>query len=324
MSHDTTSWTPYIVTATSGRVLLGARVALFIDAAVLDEVGPDSLTPSRTAQFLAALEVLLSRYDSVVGRVPPVTHAYQGRSVVEVAHLPGAAGLAHHGRAGFAAGPAFLRESLLSFDSPTPFLHHVFGYEAFRNYIFPESFTPPFKYSCLEGPECWGWWNQGFVNIMGCLLCSDCPSGVGFSYFGHSSASFRAGMESHLLVYLARIAAAPPSRLTFEDVFLHERLPWAQHQSLDNLYSGILSQLFTCHGGARFLAGLFRCIPHLASRLPTSTADHATASENMMLACSAGAQCSLVPFFEGLGFPLRQEAKDLVPVLICACAEGSV
>ena len=328
--HETSTYEPYIVSAQVGSVYLSARLCLFLDAAVLAEVSPEALTPSRVRQFLAALEALLCRMDAVVGRAPPVTHAYRGRQVVEVAHLPGAAGLAHHGRAGFAVGPAFLRESLLSFDADSaPFIHHVFGYEAFRNYIAPEVFTPPYKYSCLEGEECWGWWNQGLVNIVACLLLSDAPSGsVGFSYFGHSSAAFRAGMEAHLLVYLARrhgvACGAGDARacLAFEDAFLHERLPWAPHQSLDNLYSGILSVLFRAHGGAQFLAGLFACTPHLHARLPAGVRDVRTAGENIFLACSVGARRSLAPFFEGLGFVLSAEAKGLVDALIAVSCPG--
>ena len=333
---DTATWAPYIVTSTQGRVYLSHRLALFVDGAVLSEIKEEALTASRLAQFLAGLECLLARMDAVVGRAPPVTHSFQGRQVVEVAHLPGAAGLAHHGRAGFACGPAFLRESLLSFDCPgtQPFIHHVFGYEAFRNYIFPEEFTPCFKYSCLEGPECYGWFNQGFVNIVGCLLLADEPLGIKFNYFGHSEAAFRAGMESHLLVYIARRhgvqcggssgagggggggGGGGATCLSFADVFLHERLPWAPHQSLDNLFSGILSVLFRAHGGAGFLRGLFRTLPLLRERCPRGVFDFGRASENMYLACCGGARADLAPFFEGLGFPLGQDAKDLVGVVL--------
>ena len=52
----------------------------------------------------------------------------------------------------------------------TPFLHQVFYYETMRNYIFPDEFTPVFDYCLDEGPDCWGWVNQGFVNVVGCLM----------------------------------------------------------------------------------------------------------------------------------------------------------
>jgi hypothetical protein len=331
---DTDSWRPYICSATRGRVFLSPRLALFVDAAVLEEVAPASdaalLAPALVGRFLAALEGLLARFDAVVGKAPPLTHAHEGRQHVEVAHLPGAAGLAHHGRAGFAVGPAFLRESLQSFAAAgrEPFIHHVFGYEASRNYIFPEEFTPPFKYSCAEGPECWGWLNQGFVNIMGCLLLADRPGGVGFSYFGHSAAAFRSGMEGHLLFYIARRAGlqcgAPRSgggeACGFAEAFLHERLPWAPHQSLDNLFSGIISVLFRAHGGARFLRGVFRALPHLRARLPAHIFDHGVACENIVAACSVGAREDLSPFFGGLGFPVGAAQSARIAALLAACA----
>ncbi len=37
----------------------------------------------------------------------------------------------------------------------------------------------------------------------------------------------------------------------WEDVFMHERLPWAAHQSLDNVYSGLISRLAKAYGGVR-------------------------------------------------------------------------
>lgn len=310
-TYATTAYLPYIVSATSGTVFLSARLCLFVDAACLAEVTPAALAPPLVAAFLLRLEALLRRLDAAVGRAPPVTHAHRGRQCVEVAHLGGAAGLAHHGRAGCAVGPAFLRESLAG-----GFLHHAFCYELTRNYIFPETFTPLFKLSCLEGDECWGWLNQGFVNILGCLLCVE--GGLAFNYFGHTAQGFRAGMEAHLLVYLARRHGLQGAPCAWEDVFLHERLPWAPSQSLDNLYSGVLSVLFQCHGGQRFFEGFFAALPHLAARLPQGLRDVRTTSDNFFLACSAGAQASLAPFFEGLGFPVSEEAKGLVGAVVAA------
>ena len=315
-TYAITTYAPYIVAATSGTVFLGTRVSLFIDAAVLEEVSPAALAPPLVAAFLARLEALLARLDAAVGRAPPVTHAHAGRQCVEVAHLGGgAAGLAHHGRAGCACGPAFLRESTLG-----GLLHHAFCYELTRNYIFPDSFTPPFKLSCLEGDECWGWLNQGFVNILGCLLCTEGES-IPFTYFGRSAQGFRAGMEGHLLAYIARRHGLQGAPCAWEDVFLHERLPWAPSQSLDNLYSGMLSVLFQCHGGKRFFRGFFAALPHLAARLPAGLRDARTTSDNLFLACSAGAQRSLAPFFEGLGFPLSEDAKGLVGAVVAAVRE---
>ena len=45
--------------------------------------------------------------------------------------------------------------------------------------------------------------------------------------------------------------------LSWDDVFRHERLPWAAHQSLENVYSGLLVKMFKAHGGVRFLRRWF-------------------------------------------------------------------
>lgn len=283
----TTSWAPYILppASTSGTAYLGSRICIFVaSGAAAAEVGSAACMPL----VLLALERLQSRFEAATGWVPPLTHHFRGRLLCEVDHLPNAAGLAHHGRGGFAVGPAFLRQSLDSFaGGGGGFLHHVFTYELCRNFISPEAFTPPFQ-ACCETEASWGWLNQGFVNITGCLLLSE-PGGAGFSYFGHTAASFRAGMEGHVLVYMCRLRGVGGAPLAWEGVFLKERLPWAPAQSLDNLYSGVLSLLFRGFGGARFLRGFFAALPALRGRLPAGLRDHRTAAENFALACCAGA-----------------------------------
>jgi len=295
-------------------VCVGATLALFISDAAVIEIGESLLIHERIFPFLCALERLLGSMVEVVGRRPLLTYSYKGRSVCEVDFLENAAGLAHHGRAGFACGPAFLKESLESCFSSHPYIHHVFGYESFRNHLFPEVFTPPFKYACLEGPECWGWLNQGLVNIVGCLLLqTEEPGGWGFSYYGKSAAAFRAGMEAHLLIYsLLRLSG----KVEWGDAFLHERLPWAQDQSLDNLYSGMISMLYRDFGGVQFLKGFLSQAPGLLrERSPSTVHDFTAAAENFYLACSIAARSDLYLLFTGLGFPI-QNAQCLVGALL--------
>jgi len=306
-------WQPYICKSTSGTVYLSTTLALFVSTAAAAEVGEALLQPAIVLPFLTSLQSLLERLADTVGKHPPITQGYKGRSICEVDFLDNAAGLAHHGRAGFACGPAFLKESLASFQTPTPFIHQCFGYEACRNFIFPEEFTPPFKYACLEGDECWGWLNQGFVNITACLLLSDLPFGVGFNYYGQSSQQFRASMEGHVEEYVKAGGA-----ITFEDVFLHERLPWAKHQSLDNVYSGVISILFRECGGVKFLKGFFASLPLLRPRCPASVKDFVVASENFYLACSIGAGKDLFDFFKGLQFPIDKAREHCEPLLVAS------
>jgi len=308
------AWVPYILSpaTTSGMAYVGPRLAVFVAAECAKEVG-DCAT---MAFVLGALERLHARFEDVTGFSPPLTQSFRGRLICEVAHLPNAAGLAHHGRGGFAVGPAFLKESLESFRGApgAGFLHHVFGYEMFRNFIHPDVFTPPFK-SCCENDASWGWLNQGFVNICGCLCLSE--GGIaGFSYFGQSSHAFRAGMEAQLLVYVLRRAGVGGAAVSWGDVWLRERLPWAPDTSLDNLYSGLLSVLFRMHGGSRFLSGFFRAVPLLSERCPINVRDYHTAAENIYLAACAGAGRDVWEFFEALGWPPRRAP--------CCAAVGSM
>ncbi len=75
-------------------------------------------------------------------------------------------------------------------------------------------------YCRSERPDCWGWVNQGFVNILGCLLepstgpltafdisssttssSSSCVSdnlSVGFSYYGRDRAGFMVDAEAQV------------------------------------------------------------------------------------------------------------------------------
>ena len=114
------------------------------------------------------------------------------------------------------------------------FLHHAFWYETTRNYIWPDEFTALFDYELRylssrsltreypptqraflshvptsrlrsDRPDCWGWVNQGFVNVLGALI-SPCTGGpgltdplpVGFTYYGRDRDEFMADMEAQV------------------------------------------------------------------------------------------------------------------------------
>jgi len=290
----TTAWARYIAGGPIGTVYLGQRIALFVDAASGEALARALAADAPTvARFLSSLEALWARLEGLAGAVP-LTQSFRGRAIVEVAFLEGAAGLAHHGRGGLAVGPAFLHESIEG-----GFVSHAFGYEATRNFISPERFTPPFKYACAEGPGSWGWVNQGFVNIIGCILSTVAPT-IGFRYYGRGPEEFRASMEAHLLVYLLRLHGVGGARLGARDVFLHERLPWAPTQSLDNLFSGIISLLCRAHGANNFLVGFFRALP----TLPPSRDSYELSLSNFAVASAWGAGRDMAPFFRGLGWPV--------------------
>ena len=329
----------------------GPRIALIVD---VDSAG-DELDVERmaaewapaTARVLGLLESLLQLYESVTGYSPPLSDPWHGRMRVEVGDI-GAAGLAHHGRLGFAVGPAFVKSMLDAQLEGRPCIHHVFGYEMLRNFIDPDRFTRAFDYRCCAGAcaaagpaaasgglaaaraahlatcrtdaDSWGWVNQGFVNVVGCLLseqlrCSDRP--VAFDYFGHTRSGFKRMMEENVERYLGGGAQPPPAAggsagsgpgyaYAWETVFLHDRLPWNDRSSLDNAYSGVLTQLYDECGGPALLAGMWRAIPVLLeNRAPSSKDDWRTAAENFALAACVGAGADLSGKFAALRWPLR-------------------
>ena len=319
---------------------LGARVALVVSDP--EEAAEEAATmralvalllaePAATASLVRDLELMLAAFDACVGRRPPVRHGLDGRVRIECDFLQGAAGLAHHGVAGFAIGPAFVRDCVLARAAGRRQLDHVFTYECCRNYIFPEIFTPLFE-SCLvpgavavrgtvaaTAESCWGFFNQGFVNILGVLLLADAAPAIAINYHGQDAAAFVAGMEAQLDRHVAGVAAGT---LGWSDTFAHERLPWAAHQSLDNVFAGLLARLWRLRGRAEFLSRFFTvAVPllHENRRAPASRDDAATARENVLLAYSVAARADLSGYFAGaLGMPLREGVADLAAAL-AAC-----
>ena len=298
------------------HAFLGRRVALVIDASSqlpLSQWSGERANRRAVSASISAIENLISALDSVVGRVP-APRSYRGRDVrVEVAFLENAAGLAGHGVAGVAVGPAFIRGLVESAAQGALILPHVLCYEIMRNYIFPEEFTVVFDY-CLRSsrepgaelsPSCWGWVNQGFVNVVGTLLVEEIYPQVDFTYHGHTRDAFLAQMEAHAKKYV-------DGGLPWADTFMHERLLWDQNSSLDNVYSGVLIVLWRAHGRVTFLRRFFAAIPRLrATRAPKGKDDVDTARENFFLAACAGAQTNLITYFEGeLRWPLREAARS--------------
>jgi hypothetical protein len=187
--------------------------------------------------------------------------------------------------------------------------------------------------------------NQGFVNVLGCLLAEDLPH-LGFFYHGHDRAGFMDMMETDARRYaddpsLTWERCATPSRLPPPLVssrhdalarshatsatcstFYHERLPWAPHKSLDNVFSGLLVMLFKRHGGTAFLRRWFRSIPLLVQRAPKNKSDAQGARDNFYLAASYAARTDLAPWFTGyLRWTLSRDATSAaVDVFLAAAA----
>lgn len=358
---------PHIAGLATATALVGARVALVVSDDGAAGSPLRALTelllahPAAAAALVADLELMLGAFDACVGKRPPVARGLDGRVRVEIDFLQGAAGLAHHGVAGFAVGPAFAAECVRARAAAAPAtrrqLSHVFMYECTRNYIFPEEFTPLFDYCVCSGavaargtvgapaPACWGWQvhtflphhkrphpnpspslfphrvNQGFVNVLGVLLVSDAEPAIAIDYHGSDGPAFLASMEAQLDRHVAGVAAG---ELCWSDTFMHERLPWAAHQSLDNAYSGLLVRLWRRHGRGDFVQRFFStAMPLLRTngRVPAGKTDVAAARENLLVACSVAARTDLCDFFErSLGMPLRTGTRDDVAACVLAAS----
>ena len=304
---DDDAYARYIACGPSVTAFLGSRVALVVDAAAGLPTREWARPP--VASALDAIERLLVAFDGAVGRVPALDAPYRGRVRIEVAFLDGAAGLANHGVAGVAVGPAFIRELVESAARGVVVMPHVLCYEFMRNYIFPEVFTEKLDYCLRESrapgaplsETCWGWCNQGAVNVVGTLLLDelDAPP-VGFDYHGHTREAFLGGMEAQLARYVS--GGAP-----WEETFMHERLPWDGASSLDNVFSGALVVLWRAHGRGAFLRRFFAALDGLRS--PAGKADVGAARDNFFLAACAGARADLGALFDEWRWPRSDAAR---------------
>jgi len=280
-------------------VYQGTRVALVIaDSARDTNFNPDAAdeaTNQAMRMVVHNLENMLGVYDQVVGMVPKYFMGdprLDGRITQEINFLD-AGGLASHGVAGVAVGPAFLKEMLDAAKSGRSLIHHIFFYENTRNYIFPEVFTAVLDYSTFESPDSWGWVNQGFINILGCLISEVIDPPVEFAYGANQDrAAFMDMMEAHFRRYVE------DTTYTVENTFMQQMLPWSENESLDNLYSGLLSFLYRHCGGFEFVRGFFHALPELSSRAPSSKTNYTTAMDNFFIAASLGAEGNLYGFFK--------------------------
>lgn len=287
-------------------VWMGSRIALVVCKGVAKEFDPTDA--HAMAKIVKNLERMLSVYDNVMGRIPLLVNPFCGRVRYEIAYI-NASGLASHGVAGIATGPAFIKGMYEAALRGAEYIHHVFFYETMRNYIFPEVFTPVVDY-CLEShADCWGWVNQGFVNCVGCLLSEHIP--IAFEYYGADREGFMKSMESHLDQYLGS-----PDVYNWQNTWNKERLPWAAHQSLDNLFSGLLVRLYRQYGGVDFLIRWFRNMPSLLHRAPKTKSDQQGARDNIFILSSISARKNLKSFFrDDLRWQISDNAIDYLELI---------
>ncbi|KNC74830.1 hypothetical protein SARC_12630 [Sphaeroforma arctica JP610] len=187
--------------------------------------------------------------------------------------------------------------------------NHCMLYEHTRNYIFPDEFTKVFEYSLDDTDSNYGWTNQGFIDILGCLLldhmCSDGEK-VELEYYGNNRDGFMISMEEELDNYLKH-------EYSYEETFEHHLLPWNQNKSLDNVIAGILSRFYR-EFGYGFMLRWFRCIPLLQKRLPPRSlkpCDRQSGIDNFYIAASFGACCDQYDYFCGsLQWPVSDDGRE--------------
>ena len=103
------------------------------------------------------------------------------------------------------------------------------------------------------------WVNQGFVNILGCFICKD-QLGLEFFYHGLYRDEFRKSREEFVEKYWEK-------SLSWDDSLgKHHLVPWDSNQSIDNVWSGILSILYDMCGGDKFLEKLFSLLPKYSKK----------------------------------------------------------
>ncbi|CAJ1375994.1 unnamed protein product [Effrenium voratum] len=304
----------YITGSGKAVVYMGPRVALVVaETARTSEFDPDvndAATTEAMKHIVSNLEKMLYIYDDVVGMIPQYYTSPDGRlegRVPNEVNFIAAGGLAKASKAGCAVGPDFLRKMLEMTLEGRQVIDHIFFYENFRNYMFPQIFTKVLDYHTSVSYWSSGWVNQGFINIFGGLVSVAIEPPVEFNYFGKTRAEFMEMMEANLVIYVS------DPQYTVDNTFMKDFLPWSSHSSLDNLYSGLNSFLFRKCGGVTFLKGFFGALEGLLSRAPDTLADYETAMENYYIAASIGANADLKDFFIGeMKWHLRQAALDEV------------
>jgi len=145
--------------------------------------------------------------------------------------------------------------------------------------------------------------NQGFVNVLGTLLLDELGDDprVGFSYHGHSREKFLSDME-------AQVSRHVGGGHDWSTTFMHERVKWDPSTSLDNVYSGILINLWRAHGRGAFLTRFFIA---LNDRPCVSKEDAQGASENFAIAVSRAARADLTDYFHSLRWPPLRSGVSL-------------
>jgi hypothetical protein len=286
---------------------MSSKVALIIDK----DAGVQFLEGLKPLEKVVTyLGEMADLYEKVVGFVP-YSDFNPRQFRVSIAFLENAAGRAGHGSYGIYIGPAFLQETYDKVAQGEKMLHQIFYYETFRNFINPDIFTPAFDYAVNADISNYGWINQGFVNIIGCLICLDI--GLGFYYHGQNRQQFRNSMEDMLNAYIDKGE-------TWESCLgKHHLLPWNRYCSIDNIWSGILSVLYDMCGKTPFLIRLFKIIPLIGERRGGRNYDkfnHQSARDNLFIAVSSASLVAsaneILSYFNKLKFDISNDAHKWI------------
>lgn len=301
---------------------------------LLDNTTPDNTQEYNIAQKMKGNGWSIVAFDSLFSALRKMYMAYQeifgvmkpgisvsgldGNYIVYYCTWTSASGLSAPQMSGAYIGPAFIEADYENHKKNLNTLHQIMFYETTRNFM---KLSGKVEYSHSDSPSNYGWMNQGWINILGCLFSK--YIGVTFWYgstvYDKNSITadqFIQSMLDQLNIYLINL------RYTFDSVFNAPtkdgscRLPWNYNESLDNLTAGLLAYLYINYGNSEF-SWLKRFMRSFLLLPWIQLTNMQGALDNYYLAASRASNKDLIDFFAGkdighLRWNISQNARNTV------------
>lgn len=155
----------------------------------------------------------------------------------------GYGGAAYNGRSWCAITQSNLNDLINTSEQARPTMPQVLFYEMGRG-LWDLKFDKIWDWE-LDQPQHYGFWTLGFNGAMTCLA----PEFIGanMNYYGQDAAGFRADRLNDLNTYVRS------RRYNFENTWCAYLLPWNSSQSVNDLMSGLIIQLYESYGGPAFM-----------------------------------------------------------------------
>ncbi len=295
------------------------------------------------ARMLTTLRSMYSMYQEIFGVIKPGSLKIKGEKGLYINYIVeylDAGGQSGPGFSGALIGPDFFRSVYQANQRGENRLEHIFFYETTRNFMF---YSNRMEYSHPDDPNNWGWVNQAFMDVMGCLISLLVPAV--FYYAGQDRDAFIKDRTDLLDVYLNN-----PGQWNFQNTFNQPattlpdcpqpgsapcctpppppgacakftRVPFSLFRSLNDLYAGILSHLYLTYGEFPWLRKFMKSFLILPVSF-TSATDNSwqIAVDNYYLASSRAVQPAgqdLIGFFGqngkgSLRWPISAKAQNQV------------